>query len=242
MIYRAIKDLLRGVELRNVWAHQAYHEITSKYKRTFLGSIWVAASVVATSLSLAIVIGGIQGQSISDVLPYIMTGIMAFSLCGYILNEAVEVFMSSANTIKNHAHPFSYYIFESTSRNFFVFIHNLIPLYVILIMLKAVNIPHWSIIFGIPIVYFTSFFWGTLTAMLGARYRDLRFMFPFLGQILFFLTPVFWIPTNFDNWRKAILDFNPFYGLVEVIRSPLLGKAPPELAWTQSFTALSTLR
>ncbi|WP_246050347.1 ABC transporter permease [Asticcacaulis tiandongensis] len=204
-----------------------------------LGSLWIAGGVVATSLALAIMIGGIQGQLIQSVLPYIMAGLLCFSLSSYVLNEAPEVYMSAASIIKNHAHPYSYYSFESLSRTFFIFFHNLVAFYLMLALVGSLAIPHWSILIAIPVVYANSFLWGSLAAMLGARFRDMRFLLPFVGQMLFFLTPVFWIPTNMGGWRTALLHFNPFYGLLEIVRSPLLGEAPPAVAWNLSLISLS---
>ena len=191
--------------------------------------------MVATSLALAIVMGGIQHQNVPDVLPYVMAGIMCYSLGGtYILSEAPEVFLSAANIIKNHAYPYTYYAFESTTRVFFIFFHNLVAFYLAMAILGRLAIPDWSILLGLPLVYMNSVVWGTLSAMASARFRDLRFLLPFVGQIIFFLTPVFWHPeTSSIGWRQYLVMFNPFYGMVEVIRSPLLGHAAAALAWEQ---------
>ena len=46
-------------------------------------------------------------------------------------------------------------------------------------------------------------------------------------QILFFVTPIIWKPELLaDHW---LLQLNPFYHLVEIVRSPLLGASPTVL-------------
>ena len=47
-----------------------------------------------------------------------------------------------------------------------------------------------------------------------------------LTRLLFFVTPVFWSPEMVPGHKRFIIDFNPFYYFIEVVRSPLLGKAP----------------
>lgn len=240
MFSGAINDLTRGVSLYHVWVHQAYHEISAKYKRTFLGSLWIAGGMVATALALSIVIGGIQGQSLPDTLPYVMCGILSYGLTGYILAEAPEVLMSSGFIIKNHAYPYTYYAFESITRTFFVFLHNLIAFYITLAILFRLAVPHWSIILALPLVYMNSFVWGTLASMVSARFRDMRFMLPFMSQIVFFMTPVFWHADSVKaGWRSALINFNPFYGLMEIVRSPLLGHGAPLVCWELSFSSLA---
>jgi len=191
--------------------------------------------MVATSLALAIVMGGLQHQNIPDVLPYVMCGIMCYALSGtYIMNEAPEVFMTASNIIKNHAYPYTYYSFESATRVFFVFAHNLVAFYLAMALLGKLAVPNWSLLIALPLVYINSVIWGTLTAMVSARFRDLRFLLPFVGQMVFFLTPVFWHPEQaMDGWRRYLVMFNPFYGLVEVIRSGLLGHMAGVLPWEQ---------
>lgn len=234
MLSKAFSDLIRGLKLYRVWFYQAYHDISSKYKRTVFGSLWISGAMVATSLALAVVMGGIQGQKLEVVLPYVMAGILSFSISGvYILNEAPEVYMAHGNIIKNHAYPFSYYTLESATKSFLVFAHNIVAFYIALLLLGAFVAPHWSLIFGLLLVYINAVLWGTLSSMMSARFRDLRFMLPFVGQMAFFLTPVFWVPSSVAGWRSALISFNPFYGLVEVIRSPLLGQMPPVLALQQ---------
>jgi ABC-type polysaccharide/polyol phosphate export permease len=239
MLSKSINDLKRGILLYPTWLHQAYHEVSSKYKRTVLGSLWISGGMVATSLALAIVMGGIQGQDLPDILPYVMGGIIAYALSGYVMSEAPELFMSAAPIIKNHAYPFTYYSFESITRTFIIFLHNIVVYYIVTAMLMKLTVPHWSILFALVLVYFNSAIWGSLMAMLAARFRDMRFMLPFLSQIVFFITPVFWHPGNLKGWRTTIIQFNPFYGLMEIVRSPLLGQAAPMVAWAQSVTCLA---
>jgi ABC-2 type transport system permease protein/lipopolysaccharide transport system permease protein len=46
-------------------------------------------------------------------------------------------------------------------------------------------------------------------------------------QILFFVTPIMWMPELLGDHR--LLDINPFYHLIEIVRRPLLGIAPSAL-------------
>ena len=39
------------------------------------------------------------------------------------------------------------------------------------------------------------------------------------------LTPVFWLPDRIPAQYQWILDFNPFYHLLQAVRAPLLGEA-----------------
>ncbi|WP_298327828.1 ABC transporter permease [Asticcacaulis sp.] len=236
---KAGKDLRNGLKLYKVWFHQAYHGISSKYKNTALGSLWIAGSMVATSLSLSLVFGLIMGQNLHEVLPRIMAGILVYGLVGYVLGEAVEIFLGAAGTIKNHAYPFTFYVFENVTRSVLIFLHNLIVFFFALVCVQNFKVPHWSVLLGLPIVIVTILSWGCVMGMLAARFRDLRFLMPYISQLVFFVTPIFWYPAGkVEGWRKVIIDYNPFFGLVEVIRDPLLGNAPPMHLWVLALVTM----
>ena len=238
MVSKAIDDLKKGMSLYRVWIHQAYHEISAKYKRTVLGSLWISGGMVSTSLALSIIMGGIQGQNLPDALPYVMAGILSFALTSYTLLEAPDAYMAASNIIKNHAYPFTYYTFESLTRIFLIFLHNCVAYAIVMAILLRLTVPHWSIIFGLIVVYMNSFVWGALSSMVASRFRDMRFLLPFMSQIVFFVTPVFWYPHNMKGWREHLVTFNPFYGLLEVVRSPIMGHAAPEQAWILALSSL----
>ncbi len=231
MYKKAFKDVRAAFAMWHVWLYQAYHVISAKYKRTALGSLWIAGGMVATSVSLSVVFGGIFGQSLKDALPFIMAGIMCFGFAGFPVVEGQETFLSNGGMIKSHAYPFTYYILENISRNIMIFFHNLIVYFIAMAIVGALKVPHWSIFLAFILVIPYMLFWTTITAMISARFRDLRFLLPYIGQLLTFITPVFWRADQLTGWRRLIVDLNPVYGIMEIVRQPLLGKMAPENVW-----------
>ena len=65
---------------------------------------------------------------------------------------------------------------------------------------------------------------GIWIAPLTARYRDTRYMLPFLIQIGFFLTPVIYETQSLipPQWQ-AVFSINPMVGLIESFRAVILG-------------------
>ena len=76
--------------------------------------------------------------------------------------------------------------------------------------------------------------------MIVARYRDVRQVMMNLLQILLFVTPVFWSPDQvgrrFGQW---FVTPNLLFHYVDILRSPLLGRAPAVLTW--EMVLLSTI-
>jgi lipopolysaccharide transport system permease protein len=49
-------------------------------------------------------------------------------------------------------------------------------------------------------------------------------------QIAFFMTPVIWTPEQLGR-GQALLPYNPFFDMLEIVRAPLLGTLPAEGIW-----------
>ena len=46
-------------------------------------------------------------------------------------------------------------------------------------------------------------------------------------QLVFFVTPIFWDYRHIASSRSFIVDYNPFFYFIEIVRGPLLGEVPP---------------
>jgi lipopolysaccharide transport system permease protein len=65
---------------------------------------------------------------------------------------------------------------------------------------------------------------GLFTSALNVKFRDVRYVIPFLVQVWMFVTPVIY-PTSLvpARWRW-VLNLNPIAGLVEGYRSAFFGR------------------
>lgn len=230
-VSKALDDFRRGISLSHVWVFQAYHEISAKYKRTALGSLWIAGAMVFSSLSFSVVFGALFGNNLKDNLPLIMSGLLCFNIACFPLLEAQELYLSNSGIINNHAYPFTYFAFERVTMAFFVFLHNLVVLYITIALLGALTPPHWTIIIGLPLVLINMFTWGSVVGMMSARFRDLRFLLPYIGQFMLFLTPIMYKPSQLHKAKTLLVDLNPLFPLVEMLRQPILGKPMDMNLW-----------
>ncbi len=194
--------------------------------------------MVFTSLAFATVFSVIFKQSLADNLPYIMGGIMTYNMIASVLTEGPEIYLSNAGIISNHAYPFTYYNFEWSFKQLLLFFHNVVVFEIIQTILlasahKAIPIPHWSIVIGLAVVVFNIFCWGGLVCLVAARYRDLRFLLPYMSQLLMFLTPVTYQVSLVKG--SLLLTLNPIYPFVQMVRAPLMGSAMPLDLWPMAL-------
>src|SRR4030081_3556255 len=62
-----------------------------------------------------------------------------------------------------------------------------------------------------------------LVGIVSARFRDIPQIVASITQAAALMTPVFWLPDRISPAHRSILDFNPFFHLLQAVRAPLLG-------------------
>jgi ABC-type polysaccharide/polyol phosphate export permease len=70
-------------------------------------------------------------------------------------------------------------------------------------------------------------------AVLCTRYRDLTQIVQNIMQVGMYVTPIMWMANNLPGGARSrlMLDLNPFYHLISIVREPLLGGTATQLNW-----------
>jgi len=106
---------------------------------------------------------------------------------------------------------------------------------------QGFEINFFKLIFYLPLglilTIFTTFGLGCFIASLNVKYRDFRYIIPFLIQFLLFVTPVIYPVSIFaDSWLETILSLNPMTGAISFSRAAFTNEA---INWT--LLSISTL-
>ena len=71
---------------------------------------------------------------------------------------------------------------------------------------------------------------GLLLAIVSARFHDLVEIVASALRIVFFITPILWFP-GMEGRFNFLLTANPFYHLIEICRSYIVGGSAPISSW-----------
>ncbi len=235
----AFRDIVDGVKLYPLWTRLAWEQTVARFRRTILGPFWLTANLLATALALSLVFGGLLGQDYRSNFALIISGILAWSIVGALLVDAAGTFISSGGLMQTMKLPLSFHILLMMMRNFINFLAQIIALWIVLAVLKLGALPTWQLLPGLAIVLIDGALLSMIVAIPSTRFRDVNQTVGFAVQILFFLTPVFWVPAQMHGKRRLIFELNPFAHLLELIRQPLLGKAPALADWEWSLAMMT---
>lgn len=222
-------DILLGLKKWPIWLMLSYQDIKLRYRRSVLGPFWITLSMAITVYTMGYLYAHIFHMELEQYFPYLVSGMLSWSLISTIVLEYTDGFMAYDTLIKQIKLPYTLYIHRIASRNIIIFFHNIvviIPILAIYHTYAKVNFHTLLLIPGLLAVYINAVSYGLILAMIGARYRDVSQIIKSLVQVIFFVTPVMWKPEVLGENRHLIVDLNPFYAFLEIIRQPLIGGVP----------------
>ena len=239
----AAHDLIEGLYDFRLWSSLAAQDIKNKYRRAFLGPLWITASMGITISFMGPLYSGIFGAVDSGFVPSLGFGLILWAALSVTISESCETFSTCSAVMKNIRTSCSLYIYRVVLRQLITMGHNfilIIPIYIIYPM------PNYqSLIFLAPSILIMVVFMlgsGCLIAVICTRYRDLVPLTQSTLQLIFFITPIVWPLRSLPQDRRLLVEYNPIYYIIEMVRRPLVGSVPSldeyALAAGISLTAL----
>ncbi len=233
---------------RDLWRYRelllllAWRDIQVRYKQAVLGIAWALIQPAVQTVLLWFVFGKLARMPAGDgSVPYpflVLTGLLPWQLFSSAFNNAGNSLVGNAHLVSKVYFP---RLIMPLSALAVALLDMLVLLVLTLPLLAAYGVfPSWRLLL-LPL--FTA---GTLLVALGAglwitaltvKFRDFRFVAPFLLQIGMFVTPVGYRTDLLPSWRE-LLALNPLTPLVEGFRWCLLGA---DIAFDARSLALSLL-
>lgn len=210
-----------------------WQDIRGRYRRSLIGPFWITISTGVMIASIGLVFGAIFNAPMVEYLPFLAAGIIAWTFINVTINEGCTSFIDSEGIIKQLPIPLLAHVLRIIWRNSLILAHNILILpLVFLVMGKSIDPEVLIAIPGFFLVALCLTWIAFLFAMIGARYRDIPQIVASLMTVIYFLTPIIWMPSLLpDRMGAAFYQFNPFYHLIELIRAPLLGMLPSTTSW-----------
>ncbi|MGY3449809.1 ABC transporter permease [Bradyrhizobium sp. USDA 4353] len=225
------------------WRALASGDIRSKYRRTLLGPWWITATQGITALIMGTVAGRFLGADMTTYLPHFMVSTILWNFISSSLNESCYTIISAGGMIKAVDMPILIHIMRMVQRNLIIFLHNsaVIPI-IWLVYPWPLSLVSLLGLLGLALVYVFIVSTTMVVSMICVRYRDVPPLMAAITQLLFFISPIIWEPSQIKG-GEWVIAVNPIAYLLAVTRDPLMGIVPDLTSWAGAigFTATSTM-
>lgn len=238
---------LPRLELGEAWRHRelgivlAQRTLKLRYRQTALGIAWALVQPLAALVIFTIVFGRLAKLP-SDGLPYSVFVYPAMCLWTYVSTSITAAAMELPQNPHLVTRVYFPRILSPAAATFPGLLDLVVALSLtaILLIIHSVTpglqillLPVWIVGAGV-----LAFGVGTLLAAINVKYRDVRYVLPFLLQTWFFLSPMVFPSSLVDGAWRWLYALNPLVGLVDGLRWSLVDAPPPPVADLASLVSV----
>ena len=217
-----LSDIWRA---RYFWTHLSLSDLRYRWRGSFFGILWSIIQPLGTTLLLAIVFGKIFNSDVREYAPYILSGMIVWDFVTATVIGGSLAFVQADAYIKQSYHPLAIYTLRSTLTNLLVLILASTSLiaWVLIVMPEHFGWCWLAALLIYPIVAFIAWPMATFFAYVSTRFRDVPHALGLVLQALYFVSPIYFEAKVFRSGDLHVLvDYNPIYHMLEIIRAPLL--------------------
>ena len=212
---------------RELFAILAWRDITVRYKQTVIGVAWAVVRPFLTMVIFTIVFGRLANLPSDGATPYpvlVFAGMLPWFLFSSILSDASNSLVGNANLVGKVYFP---RIIIPASAAVVAIVDFAINFALLAgLMLWYGFWPSWHIIF-LPLVIvlavLASLGPALLITALNVKYRDFRYIIPFIMQFGLYVSPVGFSSAVVPQQWRLLYSLNPVVGVIDGFRWCLLG-------------------
>ena len=204
----------------------AWRDIAVRYKQTIIGVLWAVLRPLLTMIILVIIFGKIAKLP-SEGIPYpvfVFAAMLPWTFFATAFTSASNSLVGNANLISKVYFP---RLIIPTASIIVAGIDFLISFVILIgLMVWYQFIPDWHIL-TLPLFLLLAFFAalgaGLYIAALNVKYRDFRFIIPFVVQFGLYASPVAFSTTLVPEKYQLLYYMNPMVAVIDGFRWAISG-------------------
>lgn len=212
---------------RELFYFLSWRDFLVRYKQTVIGIAWAVLRPFLTMVVLTVVFGKIAKLPANGI-PYpilVFTAILPWQFFANALSESSNSLINNTNLISKIYFPRMVIPASSVIVSFIDFLISAIIL--VGLMMWYDYWPSWRVLWLpllIGLALAAALGAGLLISALNVKYRDFRYIVPFMVQFGLYISPVGFSSSIIpENWR-LVYSLNPMVGVIEGFRWALLGE------------------
>lgn len=232
---------------RDLWRYRelfyflAWRDILVRYKQTAIGLAWALIRPLLTMIVFVFVFGKLAKLP-SDDVPYpilVFAALLPWQFFANAFTEAGNSLIGNANMISKVYFP---RLVVPASAVIVSFVDFLISAIILIGLMAWYEFsPDWRI-FTLPLFILIAFAaamgTGLWTAALNVKYRDFRYIIPFVAQFGLYISPVGFSSNIVPEQWRLLYSINPMVGVIDGFRWAILG-GNAQLYWPGFILSLS---
>lgn len=222
---------------RDLWRYRelffilAWRDVAVRYKQTVIGLAWAFVRPFVTMIVFTVVFGKLAKLPTEGDAPYavlVFAGLLPWTLASSILSDASGSVMTNSQLVSKVYFPRIIIPFATVMVGLIDFGVSLIILVGVIAWYGVM--PDWHILllpFFVALAVLVAIgpaLWAAATVV---KYRDFRFVIPFVVQIGLYVSPVGFSAKVVPPEWQLLYSMNPMVGVIDGFRWAILGGDSP---------------
>lgn len=210
------------------------NDLRSRFARSKLGALWMVLQPLAQVAIYALVLSRIMAAKLPGIdnryayVIYLMAGMIAWSLFAEVVTRSLTMFVDSGNLMKKMAFPrvcLPIIIGGSSLVNNLLLLVTAIGVFLLIGHPPTLAMLWLPLLIGVNLAFGLGI--GLILGVLNVFVRDVSQVMMVVLQLLFWLTPIVYMPSIIPERLRAVLEFNPMMHMAVAFQNVMLyGRAP----------------
>lgn len=235
---------------RDIWRYRelffvlAWRDVAVRYKQTIIGLAWALIRPLLTLVVFTVVFGSIAKLPSEGTAPYalmVFAGLLPWQFFSTALADSSNSLIGNTSLISKVYFP---RLILPTAAVMVSFIDLLISLVILFgLMLWYRFLPSWQILtlpLFVVMAFLASLGPGLWISSLNVKYRDFRYIIPFIVQVGLYVSPVGFSSSGVPEKWQFMYSLNPMVGVIDGFRWSILGNAS-NLSASSLLTSLTII-
>jgi lipopolysaccharide transport system permease protein len=239
-----------SLDWRELWSYRelgyflVWRDLKVRYKQTVFGALWAIIQPFMLMVVFSLFLGRMSGIAPTGV-PYPLfafSGLVPWTLFAQSVTGSSNSLVNASNLIQKVYFPRLLLPISAIGSNLLDFVIAMIVLG--MMMLYFGVLPSLTVLWLVPLTALAlaaALAVGILLSALNVRYRDIRYVVPFLIQLGLFASPVAYSADLVPAEWRALYELNPMAGVLEGFRWALLGQGTPPPVGVLAVSTVGTV-
>lgn len=221
-------------DYRELFGFLAWRDFLVRYKQTAVGVAWAVLQPVLKMVVLTIVFGEVAGLADEAAKPYailVLAAVVPWQFFSQSLNFSSLSLINNAPLVSKTYLP---RLLLPASPIIVNFIDLAISMIILLVLMPFFGVAYsWSLLAILPLTLLAgllSLGAGLFVSAMNVKYRDFKYVLPFLLELGMFITPVGFSSERVPEYLKGLYYLNPMTGVVDGYRWAVFGEGQIEWA------------
>jgi lipopolysaccharide transport system permease protein len=218
---------------RDIWRYRelffvlAWRDVAVRYKQTIIGLAWALIQPMLTLIVFTIVFGNLAKLPTESGAPYallVFSGLLPWQLFSTALTGASGSLLVNANLISKVYFP---RLIVPCAAVVVSFVDFLVSFFILLVLILWYQfLPGWQILtlpLFVVMAFLASLGPGLWITALNVKFRDFRYVIPFIVQFGLYVSPVGFSSNVVPEKWRLLYSLNPVVGVIDGFRWAILG-------------------